>query len=356
MASATAQHVGMGFLAVTRRPRRGEGRPVLSGTGEPTVSRTSRHRVVTRARLAAVLILLLSLGLSSSDAHAVPLDGEFSHVTVTSVAGGAIYPWDQVTVTADWALPDATPAGSMFSLSWPSDQLAGVGGDVTLRDAGGNAVATCALGISSLDCTLTPFVTTHPHGLSGTVWFTLTQVNIPESSTVTVPFAAGTTTLPVTYRTAGSAPSSFTGLSFYSDVYVQGGTTTWYVYLPGGPQGVAQDVADLVVTDTLGPSQTLQAGSFVLQHAVTLNSAGSWPVWETVSSSLYRLDASPTSYTLTAPLLKAGGWWRLEYAVTVDTGFQGQVTNTAVAAWNGQAPLTTTHSEVYVQAGGTGGP
>ena len=61
--------------------------------------------------------------------------------------------------------------------------------------------------------------------------------------------------------------------------------------------------------DTLGADQTYQqrflAGEFSLEHATKLNSAGTWPVWETASTRLYTVTSTGSgSFRFAAPLRK----------------------------------------------------
>jgi len=328
------------------------------------VKHLSRSRLVlllvALAVLIAAVIVVVALTMTSRPTKE-PLNGAFSNIVVTAAAGsGAIYPWEQVRVTADWKVPDHTPAGTAFSLSWPVDQLKGVGGTVTLKNANDDVIQNCTLGAASLDCVLTSFVTTHPYDIKGTLWFTLTQVTIPENSHVTIAFASGTTRLDAAYSTAGSTSNAFTGITYSKDVFVHDGTVTWYVYLPGGQTGQKTDYTNVVVDDTLGADQTYQqtflAGKFSLEHATKLNSAGTWPIWETASTKLYTVTPNGSgSFRFGAPKLAAGGWWRLVYDVTVvPSDYKGSIANTAKTSWDGQAQLSTSHSEVYVEAGGTG--
>ncbi len=315
---------------------------------------------LSRARLAqfitALAVLIGALTFSSGSAQAAAINGAFTNITVTAATGsGPIYPWEQVRVTADWAVPDHTPAGSTFTMAWPTDKLAGVGGNLSLKNTTGDTVATCALGTGALDCTLTAFVTGHPFNIKGKVWFTLTQVNIPENTTVTVPFTAGTKTTGVSYPTTGSVPNSFTGIDFYKDVWVHDGQVTWYIYLPGGKTGQTSDYLNVVIEDSLGGNQTFVPSTFSLERGTTLNSQGTWPIWQTASPSLYSLsNVTSSSFRFDAPILAKGGWWRLVFNVTVPKGYVGQLTNTAKASWDQQKQITTTHTEVYLSAGGTG--
>jgi hypothetical protein len=322
---------------------------------------------LSRARLAqfivalAVLIGALALALTLGSARAASLNGAFSNVVVTAASGsGPIYPWQQIRVTADWKVPDRTAAGTTFSLGWPVAQLKGVGGTLALKNTDNETVENCTLGASSLDCVLTSFVTTHPFNIKGTVWFTLTQANIPENSTASIPFSSGTTKTVVTYPTTGSVPNSFTGIDYYKDVWVHDGTVTWYIYLLGGQTGQTFDYNNVVVEDTLGGNQTYQQtflpGTFSLEHATKLNSAGTWPIWETASTRLYTVTPSGSNaFTFKAPKLDKGGWWRLVYDVKVSpSGYKGTISDTAKTSWNTQSQMSTTHSGVYVDAGGTG--
>ncbi len=318
----------------------------------------------SKAIIAVALVVVLgtaALIWESFSQRPVPLNGAFSNVSVTAAAGsGPIYPWKQVKVTADWTVPDRTPAGTSFALAWPVDQLKGIGGTLELKTADNDTIETCTLGAGSLDCVLTSFVTTHPYDIKGTVWFTLTQVNIPENSTVNVMFASGSTQIPVHYATTGSVATTFTGIDYYKDLWVHDGTVTWYVYLPGAKTGQAADYMNVVVADTLGGdadySQTFLPPTFSLERASKLNPAGTWPVWETASTRLYTVTATTSSsFSFNAPKLAAGGWWRLVYNVQVaPSTYKGTISDTSKATWDGQKQLSSTYSEVYVDAGGTG--
>jgi len=321
---------------------------------------------LSRARLAqfivalAVLIGALALILTLGSTQAASINGAFSNVVVTAASGSEpIYPWDQIRVTADWKVPDRTAAGTTFSLGWPVAQLKGVGGTLELKNTNNDTVENCTLGASGLDCVLTSFVTTHPYNIKGTVWLTLTQVNIPENANVTITFTSGTTKVYAPYSTAGSVSNSFTGIDYYKDVWVHDGTVTWYIYLPGGKAGQTFDYNNVVVEDTLGGNQGYQQaflpGTFSLEHATKLNSAGTWPIWETASTRLYTVTTSGSnSFTFIAPKLAQGGWWRLVYDVKVSpSGYKGTISNTAKTSWDTQRQMSTTHSEVYVDAGGT---
>ncbi len=315
---------------------------------------------LSRARLAqfiaALAVLISALALSSGSAQAASLNGAFSNITVSAASGsGPIYPWEQVRVTADWSVPDKTAAGTTFSLGWPAAQLDGIGGSLALKNAAGDTVANCALGATSLDCALTSFVTMYPFNIKGTVWFTLTQVNIPENSNVSIPFTSGTTKTVVSYPTTGSVPNSFAGIDYYKDVWVHDGTVTWYVYLPGGKTGQTEDYKNVVVEDTLGGNQTFLPATFTLEHGSKLNSDGTWPIWQTVAKSLYTVTPNGTnSFTFNATLLAKGGWWRLVYDVKVSAGYKGQISNTAKTSWDTHQQISATHTEVYLEAGGTG--
>jgi uncharacterized repeat protein (TIGR01451 family) len=326
----------------------------LGNFGEFIVIRLSRARLAQF--IAALAVLISALALSSGSAQAASLNGAFTNIKVTAASGsGLIYPWEQIRVTADWSVPDQTPAATTFSLAWPAAQLSGIGGTLALKNTAGNTVATCTLGKASLDCTLTSFVTTHPYNIKGSVWFTLTQVNIPENSTVSIPFTSGTTKTFVRYPTTGSVPNSFTGIDYYKDVWVHDGTVTWYIYLPGGKTGQTEDYNNVVVEDTLGGNQTFLPGTFSLEHATKLNSAGTWPNWQTAAKSLYTVTANASnSFTFNAKMLAKGGWWRLVYDVKVDTGYKGQISNTAKTSWDTHQQISTTHTEVYLEAGGVG--
>jgi len=257
-------------------------------------------------------------------------------------------------------VPDRTAAGTTFSLGWPVAQLKGVGGTLALKNTDNETVENCTLGASSLDCVLTSFVTTHPYNIKGTVWFTLTQANIPENSNVTITFTSGTTKVYAPYSTTGSASNSFTGIDYYKEVWVHDGTVTWYIYLPGGRTGQTLDYTNVVVEDTLGGDptyqQTVLSGTFSLEHGSKLNSAGTWPIWETASTRLYTVTPSGSNtFTFIAPKLAKGGWWRLVYDVKVSpSGYNGTISDTAKTSWDTQKQMATTHSEVYIDAGGTG--
>ena len=317
---------------------------------------------LSRARLAqfiaALALLISALTLSSGAAQAASLDGVFKGITVTAASGsGPIYPWEQIRVTANWAVPDTTAAGTPFSLGWPVAQLSGIGGTLALKNTAGDTVANCNLGKASLDCTLTSFVTTHPYNIKGSVWFTLTQVNIAENSNVSIPFTSGTTKTVVNYPTTGSVPNSFNGIDYYKDVYVHDGRVTWYIYLPGGKDGQTTDYNHVVIEDTLGGNQAFLPGTFTLEHGTTLNSpANTWPIWKTASTKLYTVTPIGTNaFTFTAPVLAKGGWWRLVYDVKVSpTDYKGTISNTAKTSWDTQKQITASHTEVYLDAGGTG--
>ena len=316
---------------------------------------------LSHARLAqfmvALAVLIGALALTWGSAQAASLNGTFSNVVVTAASGsGPIYPWQQIRVTADWKVPDRTAAGTTFSLGWPVAQIKGVGGTLALKNTNNETVENCTLGASSLDCVLTSFVTTHPYNNKGTVWFTLTQVNIPENSTASIPFSSGTTKTVVTYPTTGSVSNSFTGIDYYKDVWVHDGTVTWYIYLPGGKTGQTTDYNNVVVEDTLGGNQTFVGSTFSLEHATKLNSAGTWPIWQTAAPGLYTVTPSGSnSFTFIAPKLAKGGWWRLVYDVKVSpSDYKGTISDTAKTSWDTQSQMSTTHSGVYVDAGGTG--
>ena len=326
----------------------------MGNFGKFIVIRLSRARLAQF--IAALAVLIGALTFTSGSAQAASLDGAFSKIAVTAASGsGLIYPWEQIRVTAHWKVPDSTAAGTTFSMGWPVAQLKGVGGTLALKNTNGDTVANCTLGAASLDCTLTSFVTTHPYNIKGTVWFTLTQVNIPENSTASIPFSSGTTKTVVTYPTTGSVPNSFTGIDYYKDVYVHDGTTTWYIYLPGGKTGQTEDYNNVVVEDTLGGNQTFVGSTFSLEHATKLNSVGTWPIWQTAAAKLYTVTPSGSnSFTFNAPKLAKGGWWRLVYDVKVTSGYKGQISNTAKTSWDTHQEISTTHTEVYLEAGGTG--
>ena len=316
--------------------------------------RLSRARLVQF--IAALAVLIGALTLTSGSAQAASLNGAFSNITVKAASGsGPIYPWEQIRVTADWSVPDKTAAGTTFSLAWPAAQLKGIGGSLALKNTTGDTVANCTLGAASLDCTLTSFVTSHPYIIKGSVWFTLTQVNIPENTTVTIPFTSGTTKVCVKYPTTGSVPNSFTGIDYYKDVWVHDGTVTWYIYLPGGKTGQTEDYKNVVVEDTLGGNQTFLPSTFSLEHATKLNSVGTWPIWQTAAKSLYTVTPSGSNaFAFNAKVLAKGGWWRIVYDVKVTSGYTGQISNTAKTSWDTHQQISTTHTEVYLEAGGTG--
>ena len=326
----------------------------MGNFGEFIVIRVSRARL--GEFIAAIALLIGALTLTSGSAQAASLNGAFSNITVTAAPGsGPIYPWEQVRVTADWSVPDKMAAGATFSLAWPAAQLNGIGGSLALKNTTGVTVANCTLGPTSLDCSLTSFVTNHPYNIKGSVWFTLTQVTIPENSTVTIPFASGTTKVSVKYPTTGSVPNTFTGIDYYKDVWVHDGTVTWYIYLPGGKTGQTEDYKNVVVEDTLGGNQTFLPSTFSLEHATKLNSAGTWPIWQTAAKSLYTVTPSGSNtLTFNAKVLAKAGWLRIMYDVKVSSGYTGQISNTAKTSWDTHQQISTTHTEVYLEAGGTG--
>ncbi len=317
---------------------------------------------LSRARLAqfltALAVLIGALTFSSGAAQAASVNGAFSGIVVTSTSGtGPIYPWEQVKVTANWSVPDHTPAGSTFSLSWPATQLKGLGGTMSLPNpVDGKTVATCVLGAARLDCTLTGYVTGHPFKIGGQVWFTLTQVDVASNTTIAVPFSAGATTIgTIKYPTSG--PQPFNGVPFYKDLYVDpSGVATWYVYLPAGKTGQSTDYNNVVVEDSMSGGQTIVAGSIRLEHATTLYADGSWPLFAEVSKTAhpYTVDAASSSFVFKTAQLAKGGWWRIAYEVNVAKGYLGQLTNTAKATWDGSATISTKTTEVYAEYGGTG--
>ncbi len=326
----------------------------MGNFGEFNVIRVSRARL--SQFIAAMAVLIGALTLTSGSAQAASLNGAFSNITVTAASGsGLIYPWEQIRVTADWSVPDKTAAGTTFSLAWPAAQLNGIGGSLALKNTTGATVANCTLGATSLDCSLTSFVTSHPYNIKGSVWFTLTQVTIPENTTVTIPFTSGTTKVSVKYPTTGSVPNTFTGIDYYKDVWVHDGTVTWYIYLPGGKTGQTQDYNRVVVEDTLGGNQTFLPSTFSLEHATKLNSAGTWPIWQTAAKALYTVTPTGSNaFTFNAKVLAKGGWWRIVYDVKVSSGYTGQISNTAKTSWDKHQQISTAHTEVYLDAGGTG--
>ena len=86
--------------------------------------------------------------------------------------------------------------------------------------------------------------------------------------------------------------NSFTGIDYHKDVWVHDGTTTWYIYLPGGKDGQTEDCNKVVVEDTLGGNQTFVGSTFSLEYATKLNSAGTWPIWQTAAPGLYTVTPS----------------------------------------------------------------
>lgn len=324
------------------------------------LSRVRRAQVIVALALAVIVGVVAWIWLSRTPKPAA-LDGAFSNISVAAASGsGPIYPWKQVKVTADWKVPDRTAAGTTFSLDWPVTQLKGVGGTLALKNADDETIENCTLGEGSLDCVLTSFVTTHPYNIKGTVWFTLTQVNIPENSNIMITFATGATKVEVPYSTTGSSSNNFTGITYYKDVWVHDGTVTWYIYLPGAKTGQATDYNNVAINDTLAGDQAYQqallSGTFLLQHATKLNADGTWPIWETASPKLFTLTPSGSnSFTFVAPKLAAGGWWRLVYDVKVSPStYKGTISDTAKTSWDTQPQMSTSYSEVYVDAGGTG--
>ncbi|MDO5285488.1 MAG: SdrD B-like domain-containing protein [Actinomycetia bacterium] len=308
---------------------------------------------------ALVLVTGLVLGVVAFampvPARAAEVPGAFKNIKVTAASGsGPIYPWEQVRVTADWTVPDRTPAGSTFTMAWPTDKMKGNTGSLALKNPDGDVVANCTLSAGGVSCTLTDFVATHPFDIGGKVWFALNQVNAEERSTVEVPFTIGRETVKITYKTDGSVP--FEGLQLWKDGGVYPGGADWYLYFPGGTTGQSQDYHNVVVDDTVGAGQSIVPGSFVLQHATRLDPAGAWPVWEDAPSSLFtvNLDQARKSFQFKAPLLAKGGWWRLTYKVTVMDGYVGDITNTMTAKWDGRQSQTVSRTESYFNNGGSG--
>ena len=239
-------------------------------------------------------------------------------------------------------------------MSWPTEKLKGNTGSLALKNDKGDVVANCAMTAGGVSCTLTDFVSSHPYEIGGKVWFAVNQVNAGEKTDIDIPFTIGSKTVTVRYRTDGSVP--FGGIDFWKDGGVYPGGADWYLYFPGETKGQQIDYRNVVVDDNLGAGQSIVPGSFVLQHATQLNPQGTWPVWNDASSSLYTvtLDSAHKSFQFKAPLLAKGGWWRLTYKVTVNSGYAGDLTNTMKAKWDGSDSKSTTRTESYFNNGGTG--
>lgn len=305
--------------------------------------------------LATGLVLGVVAFATPVPARAAEVPGAFKDITITAASGkGPIYPWEQVRVSANWSVPDGTPAGSTFSMSWPTEKLKGNTGSLALKNDKGDVVANCAMTAGGVSCTLTDFVSSHPYEIGGKVWFAVNQVNAGEKTDIDIPFTIGSKTVTVRYRTDGSVP--FGGIDFWKDGGVYPGGADWYLYFPGETKGQQIDYRNVVVDDNLGAGQSIVPGSFVLQHATQLNPQGTWPVWNDAPSSLYTvtLDRAHKSFQFKAPLLAKGGWWRLTYKVTVNSGYAGDLTNTMKAKWDGSDSKSTTRTESYFNNGGTG--
>lgn len=318
-----------------------------------------------RARSLITLVLTAVLGLAgllacAPTARAAEVPNAVTDLTFTSTVGPTIDPWEQVKLTAEWSVPDGTPAGSTFGMSWSaSDMVAVPQTGIQLKNPAGAVVATCATTQTSMTCTLTDYVTAHPTSLYGSL-FTLVRMGKGVSgSTDTISVDVGGTT-PVDVPIDYTDPVSFPGVGYGKAAVIRAdGSADWFVNFAAGPNGQSADLVNVTVEDTVGAGQRIIDGTFTLQHATGLDADGAWPAFVPVSAAAvphtFTMGAGNTSFTFTAPLLEgtdatSAHYWRLSYQVEVAPGATEIKNNATIKATDVDENATST--VIYFDAGG----
>lgn len=220
-------------------------------------------RPLARAWVSGLLALLLAvvgLALHTTGARAAEVSGAVKNIKIVSYQGdGDIHPWETIKLTADWSVPNGTPAGSTFGFSWDAKDLTAVSRTgITLKNPDGAVVATCSNNATSMTCTLTDYVTEHPTNIRGDLYVLVRQTNAEEGQTNPVQVIVDGEVVTVPIVNAPTAPvGSFEGVGNAKDATIRDGAATWYLYIAGGPTGTTKDMTDVAIEDTLGANQTL---------------------------------------------------------------------------------------------------
>lgn len=126
------------------------------------------------ALVAAMLVATVGVFALGARADAAPIDGAITNLTITNRDGtpvtGPVTPYQALRLNGTWSVPDNSPAGSTFTLTYP-DTLTYDGGSLTtpLKNAAGDIIATATVDLSThtVTFTLDDYVTQHPRGITG---------------------------------------------------------------------------------------------------------------------------------------------------------------------------------------------
>lgn len=162
----------------------------------------------TVACLVALALAATTLTLLAPAARADDVPDAFTNISLgrTDGASGTIGAWERVRIDADWSVPDNTPAGSTFSMTWDGPLTAPQGLSFDLLDSTNQSLGACVVADKTLTCTLSDAVTNRPQAINGHVFLEVTQVETSPASTYDATFTTRTQQVTESYRTTDPTP------------------------------------------------------------------------------------------------------------------------------------------------------
>lgn len=321
----------------------------------PVLPSRGRKRAV--GLLATAAILALGSVLQPIAAHAAEIPDAVTGITVTNdTATTPVKSFEQLTVTADWNVPDNSSPGDTFSLTLPAE-LEGLTDSFALENDAGEAFGTCVVSASDVVCTLTDLVTTKPLSVGGSLFFSAKFTDqVVEGEVNDLIFTTGTVTETVPVDVAPGVP--YDGNAFRkSGIVNDDGTISWKVEFPAGPGGLEQTLTDVVVSDTLSPSLSfVGAEDVVLLRGTSLTVDGTNPAYdEEVDRATYSVAITGQTATVSIPELEAGFFYSIEIQTVPVAGAVPPFTNSAILSANELPDTLTFESTIEYTAGGDAG-
>lgn len=293
-----------------------------------------RRRIIPFGAMIMGIFLAVSgvIGLALP-AQAAELPGAIKSVTVTPENPQR---YDEITVSAEWAVPDSAKGGDTFTLQLPVE-LDSLVSSFDVRNSKGELIATATVSGGVVTFTVTDFVNTHKN-VSGTATFA-TRLNrdLEPDKPYVLKFG---TEFEVTITPKDGPPVDRTSshkYGFWVDANGQPSTTPtdrirWTVESPKGP------FTEVSFDDTVGDGMELDCSSVKMNFSQSFLANEEVQAWgpDLVRDSDFTVTGCLSqSLAVTGPEVPEGQVVRLVYDTKVTDASASSYRNTALVTLNG---------------------
>jgi len=302
-----------------------------------------------------VTVVALGAVLAPTPASAAEIPDAVSGIVVANESGTTpLARYDDLLVTADWAVPDGSAPGDTFGLTLPPE-LEGLTAGFPLESADGAVFGDCVVSAADVTCTLSDAVVARPLDVGGSLFFSARFTDaVDEGTTVPLVFGTGTRTETVPVEVAERVGYAGSGFSKAGSPQPDGGVR-WFVEFPHGPDGLERTLTDVVIVDTLDPSLAYADGAAGVRLVIGdgLNAGGTAPLYtDEVDRDLYSVTVDGQVATVTVPELTAGAFYRLVVDTVPVAGATPPFTNSATLVAAELPEALATEAAVAYAAGG----